>query len=290
MTEKKVFLTIAGSDPSGGAGIQADIKTAVMLGLYPCSVITALTAQNTQGFRSADTVGADLIISQLSAVLEDFRPHAVKIGFLPDAKAVEVVADCCERYNLADIILDPILSPTLLKAEGREEVMIKIIERLLPISTLVTPNWEEFTAMENLSGTKLTLLCNAVLVKGGHTDGRDCIDTLYYHVDASSAQSLPSSAFPTIHNNSSILFHDSLIPEPSLCESAVISEEFRHKRIKTSNTHGTGCVLSSAIACYLAMGKPLPKAIAKAVNFLEKALDNSSRFNPGQGIYGPALI
>lgn len=238
-------LTIAGSDSGAGAGIQADARTIGALGGFACTAITAVTAQNSRGVRAWRPVAPDLLAAQIEAVLADFPIAAVKTGLLPGAAAVRVVAKALRRVPKIPLVIDPVIGSTsgtrFLSATG-----LKVLrEELLPRATLVTPNWPE---AEALSGRRVRNLPEveaaaralatehgcAVLLKGGHASGREC--------------------------------HDCLVtPEGRV-------RWFVSLRIKTRNTHGTGCVLSAGIAADLARGLKLEAAVVAAHVFLQQAL------------------
>ena len=228
----KTVLTIAGSDSSGGAGIQADIKTITLNGAYAMSAITALTAQNTLGVRAISEVEPDFMKHQLDAVFEDIFPDAVKIGMVSSARLIEVIADRLEFYKATNIVVDPVMIATSGSRLIESDSVNVLAQRLLPLSTLVTPNIPE---AETLSGvaihTKEDMMRSAevigsrygcaVLLKGGHrTDSAD--DCLY--TDGSYTW-------------------------------------FRSVRIDNPNTHGTGCTLSSAIASGLAKGLTMEESV-----------------------------
>lgn len=289
---RRIFLTIAGSDPSGGAGIQADIRTAIAHGLYPCSVITAITAQNTSKFEGSWAVDPDTIEAQLRSVLSDIRPDAVKIGMLPNAEAVKRVADLIREFELFNVVLDPMLSPTLSSSEPDKNLVGALCKDMLPVATVVTPNVAEMELLEKACGESLDEVCPAVLVTAGHTEGKNIVDRLLLNVHASNPDNSPSTAFPTINFNHSALYDfNKILPnEEGIGESKVEVVEFTHPRIDSENTHGTGCILSSAIACNLANGYILEKAVKNAINFTEEALRKAKDFKLGKGNYGPALI
>lgn len=291
MRNKPVFLTIAGSDPSGGAGIQADIKTASIIGCYPCSVITVLTAQNSENFISAWPVEVPKIMAQLECVLKDISPDAVKIGLLLSAESIEVIAKLLVEYQVPNIIVDPVFSPTLSDGKDDSEVIRAYTEYLFPIATLVTPNLPELERIEVISGKKMHELCDAYLLKGGHDSRKEITDSLYFYQGGSFFNSeLPSSAFPTIHSDHSSLFsHDSLLPMPEE-KMELVKLDFKHNRIDSSNTHGSGCILSSAIACNLALGQNLPDAVKSAIHFVSKSIERAANIKIGKGSYGPSLI
>ncbi|MDE6403504.1 MAG: bifunctional hydroxymethylpyrimidine kinase/phosphomethylpyrimidine kinase [Muribaculaceae bacterium] len=246
MKKKKynVVLTIAGSDPSGGAGIQADIKTCSALGAYAMSVITAITAQNSRGVIRSDGLSPDMVAAQLDAVLSDVVPDAVKIGMIPDACVAEVIADKLEKYHARNIVIDPVAISTSghrLSACDTIEVMQS---QLFPLATLITPNIPE---AESIFPDIKTLFTYNVLLKGGHVIGADTLtDRLY------------------IRGNSE--------PIP-----------FTHRRINTHNTHGTGCTLSSAIAAYMARGMNLETSVGNAIKWLSDAIAQGVDYTFGSG-------
>lgn len=254
-------LTIAGSDSSGGAGIQADLKTLSSLGVYGATAITAITAQNTCGVNSQYAIPAQMVYDQISAVIEDIHPTVVKIGMLANADIANVVADALTRYPLPTI-LDPVMvsssGHSLLSTEAQE--IIK--ERLMPMAVLVTPNIPE---MEALTAMPLTTAdekynaarylisrgAQAILLKGGHDKGDTKSDILYQR-----------------------------------SSDGITTTLFSMPTIATRNTHGTGCTLSSAIAAYMALGHNLSDAIAKAKSYIYEAIKAGSDISIGEG-YGP---
>lgn len=246
------MLSIAGSDPSGGAGIQADIKVANLLGVYPCAVVSALTAQNTFAVSEVWPVEADKLEAQLRCLLQDMHPVSVKIGLLPSAELIDVVAKFIREYNLSNIVIDPVLSLSLESFSPVRNLMKAYGEVLFPLASLVTPNIPEVEAFEAFFNSSFSNLCNSFLLKGGHSDNQICCDKLF--IDGK------------------------------------LVREFTHKRINTDNTHGSGCVLSSAIASFLALGKRLEVAVSDAIIFTNKCILNSKDVKLGAGNYGPALI
>ena len=252
-----VALTIAGSDPSGGAGIQADLRTFAALGVVGVSVITALTVQNSLGVQSVYPIPADVLAAQLEAILSDTKVQAVKIGMLGGADQVHAVAAALRKYAPPNIVLDPVLASTggvpLLDEEGRAALLTE----LMPLCDLVTPNLDEVTlltgimadnieTMETAGKRLIELGAKAVLVKGGHLPEKP-IDTLLVKGDKSSPYEL--------------------------------SEE----RVETEHTHGTGCLLSSGIAAHLAMGRSLPSAVYEAKLRLYYALGSPIIIGEGRG-------
>ncbi len=236
MTQRPLVLTIAGSDPSGGAGIQADLRTFAALGVVGVSVVTALTVQNSWGVQSVHPVEASVVAAQLEAILADARPQAVKIGMLGGAEQVRAVAAVLGRFRLGNIVLDPVLASTngvpLLDEAGRA----LLVSHLAPLCALVTPNQDEARALPGLSRFPL-------LTKGGHLPG-DPIDVLRTPDG--------ETAFPG-------------------------------SRVDTPHTHGTGCLLSSAVAAFLARGHTLPGAIGEAKRLLSVALHTPTIVGSGRG-------
>ncbi len=250
----KTALTIAGSDCSGGAGIQADIKTMSALGVYAMSVVVSVVAENTQGVLNGFDVPDEIISAQLDAVFCDIRVDAVKVGMLSNTDAMRAVAQKLTRYNPRHIVIDPVMRAKDDTPLMREDCIDFYIKHVLPVATLLTPNIPE---AERISGIKIasyedmktaarkicSLGVKAVLVKGGHFDGDPC-DLLYDGRDFAL---------------------------------------FEAKRINTKNTHGTGCTLSSAIASYLALGEPLAEAVKKAKHYISQAIEHSLELGSGAG-------
>jgi hydroxymethylpyrimidine/phosphomethylpyrimidine kinase len=252
-----IALTIAGSDCSGGAGIQADLKTFSALGVYGASVITALTAQNTLGVSAIHGVPGAFITAQLDAVFEDLDIGAIKIGMVGSQEAINAVADRLAALRGIPIVLDPVMVATSGDALLERGAELLLRERLIPLADLITPNLheaarllgDEKTAtdeaqMREQAERLLELGPKAVLVKGGHGEGKEAVDILVTH-DGQTRLSAP--------------------------------------RIATSNTHGTGCTLSSAIAAGLAKGASLEDACARAKTYLTGALAAADAFKVGQG-------
>ena len=252
-------LSIAGSDPSGGAGIQADLKTMSALGCYGMAVLTALTAQNTRGVSAVHVPPPDFVGAEIDAVLDDVAVAAIKIGMLATGEMARVVASRLEAHRAIPVVLDPVLVATSGDSLGSPDVVEAIVARLLPLATLVTPNLPEASrladlpeardedAMRAIADALHRLGARAVLVKGGHLGQGDAVDLL--------------SERGEIH-------------------------VVRAPRLKTRNTHGTGCTLSTAIACYLARGLALADAVAAAKSYLSGAIAQSGRLDVGGG-HGP---
>ena len=239
----KTALTIAGSDCSGGAGIQADIKTMVMNGVYAMSAITALTAQNTTGVRATQESTPDFLKQQIDAVFEDIYPDAVKIGMVASSELIRVIADRLRYYDAKNVVIDPVMVATSGFALMKNDAVQTLVEELLPVSTLVTPNIPEAQVLSGLTieikedmMTAAKLIgdsCHcAVLLKGGHS----------------------------IYDANDLLYADGELVW------------FEGKRINNPNTHGTGCTLSSAIASNLAKGFSLAESVQRAKDYLSGAL------------------
>lgn len=254
MERLKTVLAIAGSDSSGGAGIQADIKTMIMNGVYAMTAVTALTAQNTTGVRAVERVTPAFLGQQIDAVCTDIMPDAVKIGMLPEAALIEVVAEKLEQYKLRNIVADPVMVATSGASLMDGEAVQVWKERILPLAALITPNIPE---AEVLSGSRIRSpkdmeraaekLCGtyscAVLCKGGHSSGG---------------------------------------ADDVLCSAEGITW-FAGERIANPNTHGTGCTLSSAIASNLAKGMTLPQSVSRAKEYLTGALSAMLDLGEGSG-------
>ena len=271
--KQKTVLTIAGSDPSGGAGIQADLKTMEAFDVYGMSVITALTAQNTLGVSAVMNVEPAFVEKQLEAVLSDIYPDAVKIGMLPDRNIMEVVCRKVDKYKIKNVVLDPVLSSTSGTELSRNSDLEYMIKELFKRCTLITPNIPEaekiiksisaicqdqsFKNMYISSGEDMELAARiisdfcgcSVLIKGGHSSfaGDDSSDDLLYIMPGSRRIWLTG------------------------------------KRIDNSNTHGTGCTLSSAIACGLAKGMTIEKAMSLAKDYITECISMGLDLGHGRG-------
>nr|WP_330396164.1 bifunctional hydroxymethylpyrimidine kinase/phosphomethylpyrimidine kinase [Blautia sp. An249] len=254
MKKMKTVLSIAGSDCSGGAGIQADLKTMQANGVYGMSVVTALTAQNTRGVAGIYQVEPEFLKSQLDCIFTDIYPDAVKIGMIPTGALIEAVAEKLKQYQASNVVADPVMVSTSGSSLMEQEAVAAMKEKLFPLASLLTPNIPE---AEVLSGLKIESAADmkkaarmiaeecgcAVLCKGGHGK-KDAEDLLYIEGK----------------------FH-----------------WYREERIDNPNTHGTGCTLSSAIASNLAKGYPLPEAISRAKAYLTGALRAMLDLGEGSG-------
>ncbi|WP_239378245.1 bifunctional hydroxymethylpyrimidine kinase/phosphomethylpyrimidine kinase [Olsenella sp. An290] len=254
-------LAIAGSDSSGGAGIQADIKTISAHGLFAETAITALTAQNTCGVRDVMEATPEMVAEQIDAVFEDIPPAAVKVGMVPSAAIAEAIAARLERWGARNVVVDPVMVATSGARLMGDDAASALVARLLPLARVITPNIPEASALlgepvRNEDEQELAALALAgrlgcaVLVKGGHGVA-----------DAS----------------------DVLVESAVEDEGAPRVTWLRAPRVETANTHGTGCTLSSAIACGLAEGRELPEAVARAKDYLTGALSAGLDLGHGSG-------
>lgn len=247
-------LTIAGSDSSGGAGIQADLKTFTMHNTFGMSVITAITAQNTTGVRSIQNINKEIIEDQIDAVFEDIYPKAVKIGMVSNAEIIKVIAKKLRKYEAQNIVLDTVMvstsGHTLLEKEARETLR----DELLPLASIITPNLPEaeiLCGFEITNEDEMRKACEEIstyykgyiLIKGGHLE--------------------------TGEKATDILYKDGKY------------EVFENDFIDNKNTHGTGCTLSSAIAANLALGKDIGESVKLAKDYVYKAI--LSRIDLGKG-------
>ncbi|MDP1909818.1 MAG: bifunctional hydroxymethylpyrimidine kinase/phosphomethylpyrimidine kinase [Hyphomicrobium sp.] len=249
-------LSIAGSDPGGGAGIQADLKTFAALRCHGLTVVTALTAQNTQGVFGLLVVPPDFVAAQIDALFADSEISAVKIGMVASVANVEILAERLARYKPKAIVLDPVLAASSGASLAIGAIAESMVAHLAPLVTLVTPNFMEaahlakapmpegLADMEAIAKRLHELGFAAVLVKGGHRVADTCDDILY---DGSSFR------------------------------------VFTAPRVSTRHTHGTGCTLSSAVAAYLAQGRDLAEAVAAAKLYLQRALETADALNVGHG-------
>lgn len=254
-----IALTIAGSDSSGGAGIQADLKTFSAFGVYGASVITALTAQNTQSVDAIMPVSESFITAQFESVMRDLAVSAIKTGMLGDEATVACVVGLLKTARVP-IVVDPVMVATSGDLLLEEDAVSAVRDTLLPLATLVTPNLHEAAKllqtdaalsvdeMKAQAHALLVLGCKAVLLKGGHGGSAEAIDVL------------------AMHDADGIAF-------------TVLSRP----RVATMHTHGTGCTLSAAVAAGLAEGKPLVQSVSDAKSFVWGALTSGATRRIGQG-------
>jgi hydroxymethylpyrimidine/phosphomethylpyrimidine kinase len=249
-----LVLTIAGSDPSGGAGIQADLKTMSALGCYGMAVIAALTAQNTREVTGVQEVPAEFVGLQIDTIFDDVAPGAVKTGMLASAAIIEVVAERAQRHEFRNLVVDPVMVSKSGARLLREDAVDALRRKLIPAARVLTPNIPE---AEDLTGASIrtdddvrdaarylrALGAENVVIKGGHREGDTVTDVLY---DGG--------------------FH-----------------EFSGPRVATTSTHGTGCTFASAIACYLARGESVANAVGHAREYLQEALTRAYPIGGGHG-------
>ncbi len=254
MIERKTVLTIAGSDCSGGAGIQADLKTMTAYGMYGMSVITALTAQNTTGVYGIQEATPEFVAQQLDCVFTDIRPAAVKIGMVSSVPLIEAIADKLEQYGAEHVVVDPVMVSTSGSRLLAEDASQCLVRRFLPLAEVITPNIPEAEVLsgmaiatpEDMERAAAAIGKNygaAVLAKGGHhlNDANDLL----------------------MQNGKGTWFYG--------------------QRIDNPNTHGTGCTLSSAIACGLAAGLSLEDSVRRAKAFVSAALASGLDLGKGSG-------
>jgi hydroxymethylpyrimidine/phosphomethylpyrimidine kinase len=251
-----IALTIAGSDSSGGAGIQADLKTFSALGVYGASAITALTAQNTRGVEAVQVVPPDFVLAQIGAVARDLKVGAIKIGMLATSAVIEAVAEGLKDFAGVPVVLDPVMVAASGDVLLDEEAVETLRSVLLPRATLITPNLPEAAKLLGAAEAKderemaeqaralMRIGAKAVLIKGGHAEGAKAVD-LYVDADGEMRLEAP--------------------------------------RVATRNTHGTGCTLSSAIAAELAKGASLREAVRKAKAYITAAIGAADELHIGKG-------
>ena len=249
-------LTIAGFDGSGGAGIQADIKTISALGCYATSVLTALPVQNTMGVRNIFPIPVQAVSEQIESILDDIFPDAIKIGMVHTPELVETIVETLAKYKKVPIVFDPVMVATSGHRLIEEENIQTIIEKLFPISDIITPNMDEASILANMevktldnmkiAGENIKKLgCNHILLKGGHQ---------------------------TTEKITSLLYSDK-----------EDFQTFESLKLNTKNTHGSGCTLSSAIASFIAQGKSIDEAVTLAQNYVSEAIYHGRDVQTGKG-------
>ena len=258
MTKKyHKVLTIAGSDPGGGAGIQADLKTISSLGCYGLTAITAITAQSTQGVGTVKPVSAPLVEEQLECLFGDMGADAVKVGMLYSPALIDVVTRQLRKYGAENVVLDPVVISQSGKRLLMKEALGPLMDQLMPLATVLTPNLPEaslllgrpipnFEEKRRAARDLASFGSPYVLLKGGHSEDDDFSDLLYMAAEDRFVQ-------------------------------------FSGKPIVTLNDHGTGCTLSSAIACYLARGISVEEAVNKAKVYITRAIEAGSEYVLGKG-------
>lgn len=260
MKTPTVVLTIAGSDSSGGAGIQADIKAISALGSYAASVITSVTAQNTLGVQGIHPIPTDMVRQQIKSVMDDLHPNAIKIGMVCNQEIALTIAECVRKYQPKSVVYDPVMVSTSGHKLMTDETIEAIKQELIPLASLITPNLHEARILSSIELKRKgdmekcaeilgkSYSCS-VLIKGGHLEDDEMCDIFY---DTGEQQ----------------CFH------------------YRAPKIESHNLHGTGCTLSSAIATKLSQGHSLKEAIALAKDYVTKAIDAAKDLKIGHG-HGP---
>lgn len=256
MAQYIAVLSIAGSDCSGGAGLQADIKTMSALGIYATTAVTAVTVQDGSGVKIVDPVSPDTVSAQIRAVMRYIRPKAVKIGMLCNKAIINAVADALCKYKGLPVIVDPVISASDGTPLLDNDAISLFKARILPLASIITPNIPEAQILSGIIGSveemaKILLgYCDAVLIKGGHSDDPDTsVDLLY-------------------------------------CSDGNVSS-FSAPRLNSENTHGTGCTLSSAIASFVASGCDFLQACRRAKEYVYDAIAQGANVRFGHGHYGP---
>lgn len=253
-------LTIAGFDGSGGAGIQADIKTFSALGSYATSVLTALPVQNTQGVKSIYPIPTKAVQEQMEAIMDDIFPGAIKIGMVHTAELVECIVSTLKKYPATPLVFDPVMVATSGHKLIEEKTITSIVDLLFPVADIITPNIDEAAILAEmpvndlddmyLAGERILKLgCQAVLLKGGHLKS-ESITSLYF-------QKTENGQVPP--------------------------REFSFQKFDTNNTHGSGCTLSSAIAAYLSQGRSVEEAVALGQEYTHRAIAQGADVQTGKG-------
>lgn len=257
MKKYPIILSIAGSDCSGGAGIQADIKTISSLGAYAATAITAITVQNTLGVHAIHAVPPKFVKGQIEAVMDDLKPDAVKIGMINDIDIVHILAEVIRKYRPRHVVFDPVMVSTSGYRLLEEKAIEAITQELIPLTSLITPNLDEaeilcnshirtLDEMKKAASDLLWFGSQAVLLKGGHLMGNEKCDVLQL-------------------------------------KGVEITYIYKGHNIDSPNVHGTGCTLSSAIATFLALGNDMPEAVNRAKTYIQKAIETGKDIRTGQG-------
>lgn len=250
-------LSIAGSDSGGGAGIQADIKAISACGAFACSAITALTAQNTLGVQGIFPIPVDFLEEQILSVLNDIKVDAIKIGMLHSAEVIDVVVKCLKLFPKIPVVLDPVMVATSGDRLLQENAINRLQDSLIPLATVITPNiieaeillgqnYQSVDSFQDFAWRLANKFKGVVLLKAGHLSGESATDLL---IDYPNQQVYPLSS----------------------------------QRVNSTNTHGTGCTLSAALAAYIAQGLPLNEAAKKAKNYLYHTINLGANYQTGKG-------
>ena len=251
-------ISIAGSDSSGGAGIQADIKTISAIGCYAMTAITTITVQNTTGVTDIQSIRPDIVAGQIEAVCTDIPPYAAKTGMLFNADIITAVADTLKRFDVPNIVVDPVMVSTSGSLLMERDAINAMIEKMFPLAAIVTPNFNEAREITGESDPEKQIArffemgCRNVLIKGG--DNKE----------------MPDVKIDILASN----------------DNCAIRTELKADAVNTENTHGTGCTLSSAIASYLALGYTLDESVCRAKHYITRALRAGANVRTGHG-HGP---
>jgi len=247
-------LTIAGSDSCGGAGIQADIKTITAHKLYAMSVVTAITAQNTMGVNAVCELSPEFVLAQIDAVFEDIYPDSVKIGMVSNAGIIRVIAKALRKYKARNIVVDPVMVATSGGSLMRDDAVQTLVDELFPIATIITPNISE---AEVLSGQEIHNI--------------EDMESVLHQLSKTTAASILLKGGHLTNVSTDLLAMDGKLLR------------FEGERIRNTNTHGTGCTLSSAIACGLAEGLPLERSVERAKKYVSGAIGAMLDLGCGSG-------
>lgn len=251
-----IILSVAGSDCSGGAGIQADIKTISALGGYAASAITAITIQNTLGVQAVHILPSEIVCKQIEVVMDDLQPDAIKIGMVGNASIVHALANCIRKYKPRNVVYDPVMVSTSGRQLIAEDAILEIKKVLFPLTSLITPNLDEVMVitgkalyttdeMTKVAQEISELYGTSVLIKGGHLTSNEMCDVLH------------------------VLGDDIYL--------------YKGDKIESKNLHGTGCTLSSAIATYLATGYSMNEAVRQSKEYINGAIIAGKELNIGHG-------
>ncbi|WP_296324440.1 bifunctional hydroxymethylpyrimidine kinase/phosphomethylpyrimidine kinase [Treponema sp. UBA3813] len=270
MAVMKTALTIAGSDSCGGAGIQADIKTMTMNGVYAMSAVTALTAQNTTGVTGIQEVSPDFLQKQIEAVVTDIFPDAVKTGMVASVGLIQTIASSIKKFSLKNIVVDPVMVATSGAKLISDEAIESLKKELLPLATVITPNIPETEVL--LEGNSLSGLDSKGLKITSEKEMEEAAQKIHEKFGCS----VLVKGGHNVNDASDFLYGKNENGE-------VIAKWFKGRRINNPNTHGTGCTLSSAIAANLAKGESLENAVSKAKEYISGALEAGLDLGKGSG-------
>lgn len=258
------ILSIAGSDPMSGAGLQADIKAAAAMGVYAMTVVTSVTSQNSCGMYGCHIVSLDMVEKQIRTIFDDIRPQAVKIGMTATPEIVKCIGDMLKEYSVKNIVLDPVAVSTVggSLCTDTSHLFNSMRDNLFPLARLITPNRHE-----------------AELILG-------------YNLDVKNIGPQTAALVAEVSNAEAVLFKGGDVETPDVVVDYLYirggqTTEFVSRRISTHNTHGSGCTLSTAIACGLAKGRNLYQAVADAEKFVQQAIIDGVNYSLGKGGYGP---